>query len=210
MVAEVMAPPKPPARCFVLRCGGLLLHHCTPSFAMREATTAALTLALVSLLVALPTASAAVDSQLVLGIDWDRNDPRAYPLETLNFHEIVNDIDSSNRSFAVTWAPLTGSNVIFRTEDLYSYVFPHRFCSILGRHPMPNVPGHVQRTKNTFLVFSIFRCLWSCWTFSFQVPILWKPTSVVLSMCLWSCICFSGVGFLLTSSFLRFSDVTNN
>jgi hypothetical protein len=73
---------------------------------------------------------AAVDSQLVVGIDWDRNDPRAYPLETLNFHEIVNDVDSFNRSFAVTWAPLTGSNVIFRTEDLYSYVI---FC--IFRYP---------------------------------------------------------------------------
>lgn len=68
------------------------------------------------------TAKAAVDSQFVIGVDFDRNDPRAYPLETLNFHEIVNDIDSNNQSFAVTWAPLTGSNVIFRTENLYSYV----------------------------------------------------------------------------------------
>ncbi len=39
--------------------------------------------------------------------------PRAYPVRTLNFHEIVNDTVDGD-PLAVTWCPLCGSAVVYR------------------------------------------------------------------------------------------------
>ena len=62
-------------------------------------------------------ASANVADLLVIGVDLDPSDPRAYPLEILNYHEIVNDV-IGGRHVAITWSPLTYSNVIIETESL--------------------------------------------------------------------------------------------
>ena len=51
------------------------------------------------------------DNDLVIGLSIN-GENRAYPLNIMNWHEIVND-EVSGTSFAVTWCPLTQSAVVF-------------------------------------------------------------------------------------------------
>lgn len=76
-----------------------------------------LLLAVLSILVIF--AAANVADLLVIGVDLDPADPRAYPIEILNYHEIVNDV-IAGRHVAITWSPLTYSNVLIETESLLS------------------------------------------------------------------------------------------
>lgn len=62
-----------------------------------------------------------VDDLLVIGVDLDPTDPRAYPLEILNYHEIVNDV-IAGRHVAITWSPLSYSNVMIDTSAFLKYV----------------------------------------------------------------------------------------
>lgn len=62
-----------------------------------------------------------VSDLLVIGVDIDATDPRAYPLEIMNYHEIVNDV-IGGKHVAITWAPLTYSNMVIETEALLPYV----------------------------------------------------------------------------------------
>jgi len=64
----------------------------------------------------------AVADLLVIGVDIDPADPRAYPIEILDYHEIVNDV-IAGRHVAITWGPLTYSNMLLETESLLRYVF---------------------------------------------------------------------------------------
>lgn len=75
--------------------------------------------AVVALLVV--KASANVADLLVIGVDLDPADPRAYPIEIMNYHEIVND-RIGEKHVAVTWSPLTYSNVVIETEAFLKYV----------------------------------------------------------------------------------------
>ena len=59
----------------------------------------------------------------MIGVDVDATDPRAYPLEIMNYHEIVNDV-IGGKHVAITWAPLTYSNMVIETESLLPYVSP--------------------------------------------------------------------------------------
>ena len=59
---------------------------------------------------------------LVIGVDIDLADPRAYPIEILNYHEIVNDV-VAGRHVAITWSPLTYTNMLLETESLLRCVF---------------------------------------------------------------------------------------
>lgn len=67
------------------------------------------------------SAFGSVSDLLVIGVDIDPADPRAYPLEILNHHEIVNDV-IGGKHVAVTWSPLTYSNIVLETEALLPYV----------------------------------------------------------------------------------------
>lgn len=95
-----------------------------------------LLLAVLSILVIF--AAANVADLLVIGVDLDPADPRAYPIEILNYHEIVNDV-IAGRHVAITWSPLTYSNVLIETESLLSYVlrllfnfYPfHKFITVI-------------------------------------------------------------------------------
>lgn len=44
---------------------------------------------------------------------------KAYPLRILNYHEVVND-EFDNRSVAITYSPLCGSAMAYRTEDKHN------------------------------------------------------------------------------------------
>lgn len=74
------------------------------------------------------------DDPFVIGVVYDENDPnsaRAYPVEILDRHEIVNDFQN-NESYAVTWSPLTATHAVFYTQTLYSYVFMLYIFAILA------------------------------------------------------------------------------
>jgi hypothetical protein len=58
---------------------------------------------------AIPSIDDPTDRVLVVESD----PPRAYPVRTLNFHEIVNDTVDGD-PLAVTWCPLCGSAVVYR------------------------------------------------------------------------------------------------
>jgi hypothetical protein len=102
-------------------------------------------------LICASTAYVAIDSQYVLGVAIE-DSARAYPLEVLNYHEIVND-EYKNVSFAVTWAPLTGSNVVLLTQPLYSFVLGALFVflhfSPFSRFLLANM--HSVNTNNILL-----------------------------------------------------------
>jgi hypothetical protein len=53
---------------------------------------------------------------IVLGVVVD-NEARAYPIDILNWHEIVNDEINGHR-FSVTYCPLTGSGICYNTTSL--------------------------------------------------------------------------------------------
>lgn len=55
-----------------------------------------------------------LDSEIVIGIVFD-GEPRAYPYEILNWHEIVND-EINGSHFSITYCPLTGSGLVFKTD----------------------------------------------------------------------------------------------
>lgn len=75
-------------------------------------------LAFLAFAVFVVTASATnVADLLVIGVDVDLADPRAYPIEILDYHEIVNDV-IAGRHVAITWSPLTYSNMLLETESL--------------------------------------------------------------------------------------------
>jgi len=68
-------------------------------------------------------AQTSLEQAYVIGVVFDESDPtsaRAYPIEILDWHEIVNDV-YNNLSYTITWAPLTATNVVFYTQTLYSY-----------------------------------------------------------------------------------------
>lgn len=77
------------------------------------------TLLLVVWLTLAISAKANVADLLVIGVDIDPADPRAYPIEILNYHEIVNDV-IGGKHVAITWSPLTFSNVLIETEGFLS------------------------------------------------------------------------------------------
>ncbi len=52
---------------------------------------------------------------LVVGVRSD-GESKAYPIKILNWHEIVND-EIENMSIAVTYCPLCGSAVVFKSEE---------------------------------------------------------------------------------------------
>jgi hypothetical protein len=52
-----------------------------------------------------------------VGVDLDPATPLAYPIEILNYHQIVN-IFIHDSPYAVTYDPLTGSNLLFDTSSL--------------------------------------------------------------------------------------------
>lgn len=96
------------------------------------------TLLLVVWLTLAISAKANVADLLVIGVDIDPADPRAYPIEILNYHEIVNDV-IAGKHVAITWSPLTFSNVLIETEGFLSYVsfLCHMFIdSILYHFPL--------------------------------------------------------------------------
>lgn len=55
---------------------------------------------------------------LVIGITID-GESKAYPIRIMNYHEVVND-DFGGRSVAITYSPLCGSAMAYRTEDKHS------------------------------------------------------------------------------------------
>jgi hypothetical protein len=58
-----------------------------------------------------------IDELLVIGVDVDPTIPLAYPLEILNYHQVVNII-INGIPFAVTYDQLSGSNIMFNTSSL--------------------------------------------------------------------------------------------
>ncbi|MHA2251872.1 MAG: DUF3179 domain-containing protein [Candidatus Kariarchaeaceae archaeon] len=60
--------------------------------------------------------AAYLDKIFVLGLVVN-GEPRAYPRDILNWHEIVND-DSNGNSFSVTFCPLTGSGIVYNTTNI--------------------------------------------------------------------------------------------
>lgn len=61
-----------------------------------------------------------IDNLLVIGVDINIKQPKAYPLEIMNYHEIVNDVILGSH-FAITWSPLTYSNVIVQMDSFLLY-----------------------------------------------------------------------------------------
>jgi hypothetical protein len=59
----------------------------------------------------------AVDDLLVIGVDLDPRNPLAYPLQILNYHQIVN-IVLDGIPYAVTYDEISGSNVMVNTSSL--------------------------------------------------------------------------------------------
>ncbi|MHA2169912.1 MAG: DUF3179 domain-containing protein [Candidatus Kariarchaeaceae archaeon] len=59
--------------------------------------------------------------QEVLGIVID-GIARAYPYDILNWHEIVND-EINDKHFSVTYCPLTGTGILYRTQSIDSTTF---------------------------------------------------------------------------------------
>ncbi|MHA2074346.1 MAG: DUF3179 domain-containing protein, partial [Candidatus Hodarchaeales archaeon] len=57
-----------------------------------------------------------LDKIFVLGL-LVNGEPRAYPRDILNWHEIVND-DSHGNAFSVTFCPLTGSGILYNTTSI--------------------------------------------------------------------------------------------
>mgnify|MGYP002387600044 CR=1 FL=1 len=68
--------------------------------------------------IALAAQTRNVDELLVIGVDLDQNAPTAYPIEILNYHEIVNNIEILGHTYSVTFSPLTGSNIVLNTSLL--------------------------------------------------------------------------------------------
>ncbi|MHA1970009.1 MAG: DUF3179 domain-containing (seleno)protein [Candidatus Hodarchaeales archaeon] len=60
--------------------------------------------------------AAYLDKIFVLGL-LVNGEPRAYPRDILNWHEIVND-DSHGNAFSVTFCPLTGSGILYNTTSI--------------------------------------------------------------------------------------------
>lgn len=89
----------------------------------------------------------AVADLLVIGVDIDPADPRAYPIEILDYHEIVNDV-IAGRHVAITWGPLTYSNMLLETESLLRCVF-QLLAPLFPPFPFPNCGFHQVLRKNT-------------------------------------------------------------
>lgn len=114
------------------------------------------------------------DVDLVIGVAVNGR-ARAYPIDILNYHEIVND-NLAGRSICVTYCPLTGSGIVFNsiidntplefgvsgllfrnnlipydrtTESLYSQMFSRGIRGEKNNSPWPLIPS----TK----------CTWGYW-----------------------------------------------
>ena len=105
-----------------------------------------LLLAVLSILVLF--AAANVADLLVIGVDLDPADPRAYPIEILNYHEIVNDV-IAGRHVAITWSPLTYSNVLIETESLLSYVL-RLLCNLYPSYQFNTTLGVFSPTPSLY------------------------------------------------------------
>ncbi|MHA2226822.1 MAG: DUF3179 domain-containing protein [Candidatus Hodarchaeales archaeon] len=57
-----------------------------------------------------------LDNCFVLGVVVNR-EARAYPIDILNWHEIVND-NINSTPFSITYCPLTGSGILFMTSSI--------------------------------------------------------------------------------------------
>ena len=75
---------------------------------------------LVAVLLLMTPVLSNVDDLSVIGFVVG-NTTRAYPIEIMNWHEIVNDVVESSH-FAITYSPLTSTNMVLDTESLLGYI----------------------------------------------------------------------------------------